>query len=63
MPNRSIVAVRDASHELEGHHAKLLANALAQAQELIVGKIDAGGNRHIPGNPPSTIYVREKLTP
>ena len=57
------IAVRDASHELEGHHAKLLANALAQAQALMVGKDDAGGHRHFPGNRPSTFFVLEKLTP
>jgi glucose-6-phosphate isomerase len=32
------VAVRDAAHELDGHHSKLLANALAQAQALLVGR-------------------------
>ncbi|CAN5279443.1 glucose-6-phosphate isomerase [soil metagenome] len=57
------VAVRDASHQLEGHHAKLLANALAQAQALMVGKSDAGGHKNFPGNRPSTFFVFEKLTP
>ncbi len=57
------IAVRDASHDLEGQHAKLLANALAQAQALMVGKEDAGGHRHFPGNRPSTFFVLEKLTP
>ncbi len=57
------VAVRDASHHLEGHHAKLLANALAQAQALMVGKSDAGGHKNFPGNRPSTFFVFEKLTP
>jgi glucose-6-phosphate isomerase len=57
------VAVRDAAHTLEGHHAKLLANALAQAQALMVGKLDAGGHKNFPGNRPSTFFVFEKLTP
>jgi glucose-6-phosphate isomerase len=57
------VAVRDASHGLEGHHAKLLANALAQAQALMVGRADAGGHKNFPGNRPSTFFVFEKLTP
>ncbi|MDM0056084.1 glucose-6-phosphate isomerase [Variovorax fucosicus] len=57
------VAVRDASHDLEGHHAKLLANCIAQAQALMVGKADAGGHRNFPGNRPSTFFVFEKLTP
>jgi glucose-6-phosphate isomerase len=57
------VAVRDAAHELEGHHPKLLANALAQAQALMVGQVDAGGHKNFPGNRPSTFFVLDKLTP
>ncbi|MDM0105513.1 glucose-6-phosphate isomerase [Variovorax sp. J22R24] len=57
------IAVRDAAHELEGHHSKLLANALAQAQALMVGQRDEGGHRNFPGNRPSTFFVMEKLTP
>jgi glucose-6-phosphate isomerase len=57
------IAVRDAAHELPGHHPKLLANALAQAQALLQGKADAGGHRHFPGNRPSTFFVLEKLDP
>ncbi len=57
------IAVRDATHGLEGHHAKLLANALAQAQALMVGQHDDGGHRNFPGNRPSTFFVFEQLTP
>lgn len=57
------IAVRDASHELQGHHAKLLANAIAQAQALMVGQRDEGGHRNFPGNRPSSFFVFEKLTP
>ena len=57
------VAVRDAAHSLEGHQPKLLANALAQAQALMLGKKDAGGHRNFPGNRPSTFFVFEQLTP
>jgi glucose-6-phosphate isomerase len=57
------IAVRDAAHDLDGHHPKLLANALAQAQALMVGQRDEGGHRHFPGNRPSTFFVMEKLTP
>jgi len=57
------IAVRDAAHSLEGHHDKLLANALAQAQALMVGSADTGGHRNFPGNRPSTFFVFEKLTP
>ncbi|MCZ2497318.1 glucose-6-phosphate isomerase [Xylophilus sp. Kf1] len=57
------IAVRDAAHDLPGHHAKLLANALAQAQALLQGQSDAGGHKHFPGNRPSTFFVLEKLDP
>ncbi|WP_431275355.1 glucose-6-phosphate isomerase [Variovorax ureilyticus] len=57
------IAVRDAAHDLEGHHPKLLANALAQAQALMVGQADAGGYRNFPGNRPSSFFVLDKLTP
>jgi glucose-6-phosphate isomerase len=57
------IAVREASHALDGHHDKLLANALAQAQALMVGKPDAGGHRHFPGNRPSTFLLLDRLTP
>lgn len=60
------VAVKKAAHassELPGHHAKLLANALAQAQALMRGKEDAGGHKDFPGNRPSTFLLLEQLTP
>jgi glucose-6-phosphate isomerase len=57
------VAVRSAAHSLAGHHDKLLANALAQAQALMVGQQDAGGHRDFPGNRPSTFLVLNDLTP
>lgn len=60
------VAVKKAAYspdELPGHHAKLLANALAQAQALMLGKEDAGGHRNFPGNRPSTFLLIEQLTP
>ncbi|MEY4756292.1 MAG: glucose-6-phosphate isomerase Pgi [Pseudomonadota bacterium] len=57
------VAVKKARHELEGHHTLLLANVLAQAQALMVGKSDAGGHRHFTGNRPSTFLLLDDLTP
>ncbi|MDM0045356.1 glucose-6-phosphate isomerase [Variovorax dokdonensis] len=57
------LAVRDADHDLSGHHPALLANALAQAQALMQGRADAGGHRDFPGNRPSTFFVLERLTP
>ena len=57
------VAVKKAAHDLAGHHDKLLANVLAQAQALMLGKKDAGGHKHFPGNRPSTFLLLEQLTP
>jgi glucose-6-phosphate isomerase len=57
------VAVKKARHELAAHHPMLLANALAQAQALMVGKADGGGHKHFPGNRPSTFLVLDDLTP
>ncbi len=58
-----IVAVRQPSHPLPGHHGKLLANALAQTQALMVGQASEDGHRHFPGNRPSTFLLLEALTP
>lgn len=60
------VAIKKAAHapnDLPGHHGKLLANALAQAQALMRGKHDAGGHQDFPGNRPSTFLLLEQLTP
>ncbi|MEJ7928803.1 glucose-6-phosphate isomerase [Ramlibacter sp. AN1015] len=57
------IAVRDAAHALPGHHVQLLANVLAQAQALMLGKEDAGGHRHFTGNRPSTMLLLERLDP
>jgi glucose-6-phosphate isomerase len=57
------IVVRQARHSLPGHQQRLLANAVAQAQALMMGKIDAGGHKHFPGNRPSTTLLLEDLTP
>ncbi len=57
------IAVKKARHDLAGHHPMLLANALAQAQALMVGKSDQGGHKHFPGNRPSTFLLLDDLTP
>ncbi|MEY2954297.1 MAG: hypothetical protein RLZZ401_2384, partial [Pseudomonadota bacterium] len=57
------IAVKHATHTLVGHHSQLLANAVAQAQALLVGKADAGGHKNFPGNRPSTFFVLDELTP
>jgi glucose-6-phosphate isomerase len=57
------IAVKKPRHELAGHHPMLLANVLAQAQALMVGKADAGGHKNFPGNRPSTFLLLDDLTP
>jgi len=57
------VAVKKPKHDLPGHHILLLANGLAQAQALMLGKFDSGGHRHFPGNRPSTFLLLDELTP
>ncbi len=57
------VAVKKARHALDGHQTLLLANGLAQAQALMVGKQDAGGHKNFPGNRPSTFLLLDELTP
>ena len=57
------IAVKVAAKSLAGHHQKLLANVVAQAQALMVGKTDNGGHKHFPGNRPSTVLLLDELTP
>ena len=57
------IAVKNASQSLPGHNSRLLANVLAQAQALMVGKADVGGHKHFPGNRPSTFLLMDELTP
>ncbi len=57
------VAVKKPKHNLAGHHDLLLANVVAQAQALMVGKVDAGGHKNFPGNRPSTFLLLDELTP
>jgi glucose-6-phosphate isomerase len=55
--------VRQADHPWPEHHSQLLANGLAQARALMVGRGDEGGHRHFPGNRPSTVLMLERLDP
>ncbi len=57
------VAVKNSRHDLPGHHTLLLANVLAQAQALMLGKADSGGHKNFPGNRPSTLLLLDELTP
>jgi len=57
------VAIKKPKHSLPGHHTLLLANAVAQAQALMLGKADAGGHKHFTGNRPSTFLLLDELSP
>jgi len=57
------IAVKKPAHALADHHELLLANAIAQAQALMLGQHDAGGHRHFTGNRPSTFLLLDELTP
>jgi glucose-6-phosphate isomerase len=57
------IAVKRAAHDLKGHHTKLLANAIGQAQAFLQGKTSADGHRHFPGNRPSSFFILDALTP
>ena len=57
------IAVKKPTHQLKDHHELLLANVIAQAQALMLGKDDAGGHKHFTGNRPSTFLLMEELTP
>ena len=55
--------VRDATHSLPGHHARLQANALAQARALMLGQAGDAPERDFPGNRPSTTLLLPDLSP
>jgi glucose-6-phosphate isomerase len=57
------IAVKTPKHSLPDHHNLLLANVLAQAQALMLGKADAGGHKNFPGNRPSTFLLLDALSP
>jgi len=57
------VAVKTPRHSLPGHHTLLLANVLAQAQALMLGKADAGGHKNFTGNRPSSFLLLDELSP
>jgi glucose-6-phosphate isomerase len=57
------IAVKKPTHTLKDHHEWLLANAIAQAQALMLGQTDEGGHRHFTGNRPSTFLLLDELTP
>lgn len=62
IPVEFIVLRRPGRH-LPNQHRRLVANALAQAQALMLGRTDKMGPQYFSGNRPSTLLVLEQLTP
>ncbi len=67
IPCEFYIAAQGHEPELAAHHNLLIANCLAQAQALLLGRTleEAGGNPHrvFPGNRPSLVIAYEKLDP
>jgi glucose-6-phosphate isomerase len=67
IPCEFLIAAEGHEPHLRHHHQLLIANCLAQAQALMVGRTleEAGGNPHrvFPGNRPSVTLAYRKLTP
>ena len=57
------IVLRRGGRDLPEQHPRLVANALAQAQALMLGCQSACGHRHFSGNRPSTVLLLEQLTP
>ncbi len=55
------IVLRQGGRDLPEQHPRLVANALAQAQALMLGRDSACGHRHFSGNRPSTILLLERL--
>ena len=57
------IVLRCGGRDLPEQHPRLVANALAQAQALMEGRVSACGHRHFGGNRPSTVLLLEQLDP
>ena len=57
------IALREAGRDLADQHPRLLANALAQAKALMLGRANDDGHKRFTGNRPSTFLVLERLDP
>jgi glucose-6-phosphate isomerase len=57
------IAVKEPMSGLKGHHEKLLANAIGQAQALMQGQENALPWKRFEGNRPSSIILLDKLDP
>ncbi|NMM77331.1 glucose-6-phosphate isomerase [Acidovorax sp. SRB_24] len=57
------IVLRRGGRDLPEQHPRLVANALAQAKALMLGRASACGHRHFSGNRPSTVLLLEQLDP
>jgi len=57
------IVLRRGGQDLPRQHPRLVANALAQAQALMLGRESDGGHRHFSGNRPSSVLLLEQLDP
>lgn len=57
------IVLRRGGQDLARQHPRLVANALAQAQALMLGRHSDCGHRHFSGNRPSSVLLLEQLDP
>ena len=57
------IVLRRGGRDLPAQHPRLVANALAQAQALMLGRSSDCGHRHFSGNRPSSVLLLEQLDP
>jgi glucose-6-phosphate isomerase len=57
------IAIAESDYPLPGHHDKLLANCLAQAEALAFGNTHTDPLRSCPGNQPSSTLLLPRLSP
>ena len=57
------IVLRRGGRDLSAQHPRLVANALAQAQALMLGRQSACGHRYFSGNRPSSVLLLEQLDP
>ena len=57
------IVLRCGGRDLPAQHPRLVANALAQAQALLLGRQSGCGHRYFSGNRPSSVLLLERLDP
>ncbi len=57
------IMVAKTHNHIDGHHEKLLANAIAQAKALMDGREDKNPHKSFSGNRPSSTIIIDELTP